>query len=75
MRKFLNLFLLVCYGVISALALPQAAKGTSKTEAPAQQSKATIEGLLRSGCDCQKERERASEKLRRHTAGDAPVIR
>jgi len=75
MRKFLNLFSLVCFGVISAFALPQAVKGTSKTDAPAQQSKATIEGLLRSGCDCQKEREHAPEKFRRHTAGDAPVIR
>lgn len=47
MRKFLNFFLLLCCGVISDLAFSQASKDTSKSEVPAQQSKATIEGLVR----------------------------
>jgi hypothetical protein len=46
MKGFLGLCFLVCAGM-SILALPQAAKDTPKTAAPAAESKATIEGLVR----------------------------
>jgi len=46
MKGFLGLCFLVCTGM-SVLALSQAAKDTPKTEAPAHESKATIEGLVR----------------------------
>ncbi len=47
MKGFLGLCLLVCGGMTSILALSQPAKDTPKTEAPAHESKATIEGLVR----------------------------
>jgi len=46
MKGFLSLCLLVCAGS-SILALSQAAKNTPNKEAPAHESKATIEGLVR----------------------------
>lgn len=46
MKRLLSLCLLLCVGM-SILALSQSAKDTPKTEAPAQVSKATIEGLVR----------------------------
>jgi hypothetical protein len=46
MKGSLGLCFLVCVGM-SILALSQAAKNTPKTTAPADESKATIEGLVR----------------------------
>ena|SRR5271167_3952870 len=46
MKGFLGLCFLVCAGM-SILALSQTAKDTPKAEAPAHESKATIEGLVR----------------------------
>jgi hypothetical protein len=46
MKGFLGLCFLVCAGM-SILSLSQATKNTPKTAAPAAESKATIEGLVR----------------------------
>jgi hypothetical protein len=46
MTRFLGLCFLVCAGM-SILALSQSAKDAPKTDAPAHESKATIEGLVR----------------------------
>jgi hypothetical protein len=46
MKSFLGLSFLVCAGM-SILALSQAAKDTPKSQPPAHESKATIEGLVR----------------------------
>jgi hypothetical protein len=46
MKGFLGLCVLVCAG-LSILALSQATKDTPKTAAPAAESKAAIEGLVR----------------------------
>jgi len=46
MKTFLGLCFLVCAGM-AILAFSQSAKGIPSTEAPANESKATIEGLVR----------------------------
>ena len=46
MKRFLSMSLLVCVGM-SILALSQSAKDAPNTDAPAHESKATIEGLVR----------------------------
>jgi hypothetical protein len=47
MKRFLVLCLLVCGGMTSIRALPQPVTDASKPDAPANESKATIEGLVR----------------------------
>jgi hypothetical protein len=47
MKGFLGLSLVVWCGLTSILAVPQTATDTAKTDASADESKATIEGLVR----------------------------
>jgi len=47
MKVFLSLSLVLCSGVVSILAVPETASDTAKTNASAQESKVTVEGLVR----------------------------